>query len=607
VGEKIVSLRKTAEPSLLQKFTATTARVVGHVVIKTIAASPKEAREKFLYLTLYSLARSIAGGKINPHSASFDSFGYGDVPRSNEALYYGRGLHVKRPLLGRFMGNGSFLVEDWEGTHLFSVPQSRFSLAASSEFARVVEHEFRVWLESRVIPKLRLWAASLEFGAFEQTLRHEYCHHAITRATSVATAIEGTTWRKRFKEMQLLEDIHRNTAIPRMLNKRGVGMIRERFEDMKSQLQGFADRQHEVVLRDIVTHHYFSSIFYPAAIGVLVEPVTWALVERKWVDDSVLRERRLEEYFGGPGSLSLELAQRALTASDGFIRTEKNKGRDPQSVGDRVIAIANAALDVPSQELLGRSRTPADLQILQELLVSRFEQGVEGEEPEGSDPSAKRFATALSYGLQDTGTTGHKVDRETVMFFSKILCREPQLMRVASLVVDMLAIWGLKGSDEWLTVLANAKLEGQMVKLRFDPLTGLDSRHDNVSPIDRVPIQSTGGRVNRIDDLVGDLPPTISTCLSLLYYLDRWDSHQSQRHVLEFGKENLWADESAMEFYERAIGLLLKEKEDSGLSYNRLLRGEQGGFADFASFWLTFINVMGEHSKQLRFEHGMWE
>jgi len=605
--EKIRTQRPAAEPSLREKFTATAARVVGHVVIKAIAASPKEAREEFLYRTLYSVARSIAGGKINPHSASFDPFGYGDVLRSNEALYYGRGLHVKRPLLGRFMGDGSFLVEDWEGTPLFSVPQSRFSSAAGSDFVRVVEHEFRVWLESRVIPKLRLWAASPEFGAFGQTLKHEYCHYTITRATSVATAIEGTTWRKRFKEMQLLEDIHRNTTVPRMLNERGVGMIRERFEDMKSQLQGFADREHEVVLRDIVTHHFFSSIFYPAAIGVLVEPVTWALVERKWVDDSELRKDRLEEYFGGPGSPSLELAQSALTASDGFIRTERNKGRDPQSVGDRLIAIANAALDVPSEQLLGQSRTTLDCKLLQELLVSRFEDGVEGKVPEGSDPSAKRFATALSYGVQDTGTTGRKVDRETVRFFSKILCREPQLMSVASLIVDMLTFWGLKGSDEWLTVLANANLEGQMVKLRFDPLTGLDSRHDDVSPIDRVRIRRTGGRLNRIDDLVGDLPPTISTCLSLLYYLDRWDSPQSRSHVIEFGKENLWADESAMESYNRAIRLLLKEKKDRELSYNRLLRGEQGGFADFASFWLTFINVMGEHAKQLRFEHGMWE
>ena len=163
--EKIRTQRPAAEPSLREKFTATAARVVGHVVIKAIAASPKETCEKFLYLTLYSLARSIVRGKINTHSASFDSFGSGDVPRSNEALYYGRGLHVKSPLVGRFMGDGSFLVEDWEGTHLFSVPQSKFSSAASSKFARVVEHEFRVWLES-LIPKLRLWATSPEFGAF---------------------------------------------------------------------------------------------------------------------------------------------------------------------------------------------------------------------------------------------------------------------------------------------------------------------------------------------------------------------------------------------------------------------------------------------------------
>jgi len=165
MGEKIVSLRKTAEPSPLQKFTATTVLVVGHVVIKVLAALPKGTCEKSLYLMLYSLARSIVRGKINTHSASFDSFGSGDVPRSNEALYYGRGLHVKSPLVGRFMGDGSFLLEDWEGTHLFSVPQSKFSSAASSEFARVVEHEFRVWLES-LIPKLRLWATSPEFGVF---------------------------------------------------------------------------------------------------------------------------------------------------------------------------------------------------------------------------------------------------------------------------------------------------------------------------------------------------------------------------------------------------------------------------------------------------------
>jgi hypothetical protein len=595
--EKIRTQRPAAEPSLREKFTATAARVVGRGVIKAIAASPKKAREKFLYLTLSSVARSVAEVKIRPHSASFDSFGSGDVPRSAEALYYGRGLHVKRPLVGRSVGSGSFLVEDWEGTPLFSVPQSRFSSAARSDFVPVVEHEFRVWLESRVIPKLRLWAASPEFGAFGQTLKHEYCHHTITRTTSVATTIEGTTWRKRFKEMQLLEDIHYNTTVPRMLNERGVGMIRERFEDMVRQLQGFADREHEVVFRDIVTHHYFSSIFYPAAMGVLVEPVTWALVERKWVDNSVLLEGKLAEYFGGPESPSLELARRALTASDGFLGTERITRRDPQWAGDRVVALANAALDAPSQELLGQSRTPADLQLLQELLVSRFELGVEGEDLEVSDPSAKKFVTALSYGLQDTGATGYEVDRETVMFFSKILGREGQLMSVASLIVDMLTLWGLKGSDEWLTVLANANLEGQMVKLRLDPLTGLD----------RVPIQRTGGYLNRIDDLVGDLPPTISTCLSLLYYLDRWDTVRYQRRVLEFGKENLWADERAFESYRSAIRSLLKEKENHGLSYVRLLRGEPGGFADFARFWLTFIDVMGEHAKQLRFEHGMWE
>jgi hypothetical protein len=605
------NLDEPSEPSLTQSIAASASRVISRGGLVALRRLPEQQRRAVVYLVLASATRLVQNTRIKSHQASFDPLLVTGTPRSAEALYYGRGLHIKRSISVLEEADGTIGARDWDGELLFSFPSNEGD-GASGGLVADAEHEFRVWLERDVVPNIdSLALESREKGNFIHALAHEYFHHRILKATSVAAVLEGVTWRKRLREMYLMEQIHARTGIPRLLDAETVPRMRRNFEGFSQLLSTRVAGDQELVstFDDIVRHHYFSSRFYPAAVEVLVEPVTWAILESSWTQGPNL-PIKLAEYFGSEGSSSYEDAARVLTLSTSYSGKLRGEGIPEQAIVRRLLKSANKALDPPARELLGRSNSVTDLQLLQDLFVTRFEEILNGEVVDGySDSADKRFSTALAYAVRSSADVrGYHVDKELLEFFAAVLGEEKELMSVAGLIVDMMTGWGLKSSDDWLTVLANAKVGETSAKFRYDPMTGLTARGDVKSLIDRVRIGRTGGYLNRLDDLVGDLPPTLSTCLSLLYYLDRWENPIFQAKILDFGRENLqWIDADAYQVYKDVIVELLRLKEESGLSYLKLLNDCEQNFGLFLTFWITFVTWMGEFAKYLRFEHGMWE
>jgi len=426
-----------------------------------------------------------------------------------------------------------------------------------------------------------------------QNLIHEYVHWKIVKDTSLASIVDGISWRLRFDQLCLCEMIHQKTNLPRLLNHENDEILQQNKEEFRRKINLLEnDYTMKQIFHDLITCHYYTLFYYQTILAIIVEPVTWALVEPEWMKE---KEKYLEAYFGELDSPTHEMASRILSKCELFLNSKNSR-----EARRTLIKAANNALDMPMAKENLVDGTLEKLQSMIETIIGRFENVLDGKQISLAIQKEKTFGNVLSYGLWIT--EDHNVINKTVVeILSNIANREPELF---GYMIDRMRMWLNQPAYAYPTILFNCMItKDKFVKLRYDQLTGLTSSEETSSPIGNRKVRLTGMPLNRIDDIVGDLPSLLSTSLQVLYYLGVDD----KEHCLELGKNLQHVDkenhgEKYYEQYKSFVNKLFENKPDN-LTYDSLRNGNN--FGAFLQFWLEMQINIGPGTKYLFMEHGM--
>jgi len=521
-------------------------------------------------------------------------------------------MHIKRTIYVERESPESFVARDSNGDFLFEIPTKEFDNDQDLNRKRI-EHEFRVWIEDKMsydeTQRNYFLNSKLAFAGngFLNTFYEEYCHWLMLRATSFGTVVEAVSWRKQLKEMQLLKYLHRYTALPCELGLNESRRLNENYERIVNEINYLVGNIGiSSTLEEIVKHHYFTTFYYPSAVAPIIEPATWALMEP---EEKCIK--RLDDYF-----YTEDVRNNALEV----LKLVCNRLNNGMSKSD-IIKAAKKALSPPLDELTGHS-TESSLMELQHCLIVRFKKALlDPNQVTTGIVADSRFATAIMYAIgeyivDEKQIPRYAIDRGLARMIANILAEQPNVAKESNYILKIITGSAFRKSEQLPAIIVNAVLLGKPYRMRDDPLVFLDSKHDRIQFLDAVTITLNGKQrtLNRIDDFVGDLPSTISSALTILWFLDMIDANrQNERdkgatELISFGLDNLgYYDESAYdEKYLPTIKKLLSFKRSSCLSYDALLSGNMAYYSGFISFWLTYLKEIGPLALPLRAELGMW-
>ncbi len=560
-------------------------QIGGELAVAMARLLPLRVWEGVVYLAISQGVRSDTVPVIRPHEigmpveTEYSQLAY---KSPEDALYTGRVMHIKEPI-------------DLEKLDLMR-PTSK-----------ECEHAFRSWFGgsngyAKLDKVLRLSDGDATSDSFKEAIDqetapfriilHEYGHWSIFNGTAMATLYDAASWRVRLCQLVLCEAIHDRTGISRTLDMGFVNELRSKFEDYLGALDQrvASDATVRALLADLAEHQYLSDVFFQTTAAVIVEPVTWALVEPSFVD---MKAKYLWKYFHGSQTLYV-LASTVLEDSLWYLR----RG------GTRIelIDAARGALDFPIRDFSYKTGSQDEILDLSRTIAKRFKELLRRESVRFASSQEKTFGSALSYAVSpDVGdhTTGLKVRRLMVHMGARILKRESKIFRYGVHIVEN--SYG-KPTYQTPTVFAVAKFGEGLLKLRYDQLTGLTAADDRRSAIDRLNTRTTGHILNRIDDLVGDLPSSLGTCLLIIRRLEHGQIQEiiegfpNLRHLSECGQRDQ---------LEKALLDLNSYRSNLGLTYHGILKSERESLRHYFWFWLKFLSLLGEPAKEMYNEHGL--
>ncbi|PUA31699.1 MAG: hypothetical protein B7O98_08735 [Zestosphaera tikiterensis] len=424
---------------------------------------------------------------------------------------------------------------------------------------------------------------------FMRAFIHEYVHWMILRGTSLATLVDALSWKERLDLIYLLEKFHRFTGFPRENGGNGIGR-NETFNELKkleNAVREFSKNpDHVEVFRDFLTHHLFLRGFYSSIIGIVVEPVTWVLVEPEFVNR---RDEYLRIYF--QDDALRKYATEILNLSEDFLNKGGNKGK--------LVEIAKTSLDIPLN-LVDRYRLEIGLHHLPEEIKKRFELGLKGEYIETSTNEEKRLTTVLHYILYER----YEVNAKVIRLLSEIIAEEPEVFDYLASRFASLVSLASQRTYENATVFTRVCWDGNCEILRYDPLAEPTLSREE-GGMRGVHVKRTNREFGTLEDLVGDLPLTMRTAFEILYLL----SLGEQDEVLEKGRV-LMGDE-----FKRYCEVIKELKElISTEDPNKSVAGEildlssfdEYHFELFLKLWLYLVLRLGRALNKLSGLHGMF-
>jgi len=233
-----------------------------------------------------------------------------------------------------------------------------------------------------------------------------------------------------------------------------------------------------------------------------------------------------------------------------------------------------------------------------------------------SKPEEKLFSRVLSYAVHPPGTVQRKgyqagkskrFSRLLVRTALELVRREPMIFQYGIAVARNSAGNAVL---EYPTVFVNTHINQKTyVKLRYDPLTFLTPQYEGLSPISKIELQATGRPVERIDDVVGDLPSTLGATVSLCYYLNIMQTTKDRKYLQNIdnlGDLILAKDGPAP--YAKYVGLvrdLRARPPDVTQCIGDNMEELQELFSSYLRVWLELISRLGVYSVDFWQEHGM--
>lgn len=517
---------------------------------------------------------------------------------NNEAIYSGRIIHVKE-----------FLTLDTKEGCLKSDAGDRISIENSSganllnwETRLQIEEKFSLVLESEIMPSVKNIIETGKSGSKDTTnlmkaLAHEQTHWLLLRGTSISNTIEAISWRKRIDIMLLTERIHQKCGIKRKFD---LNDLETNQKESFRKIDDFSsDAYNCSLLSDILAHQYFLNYFFPLILKVIIEPVTWALIEES-VEPSweySIKDTYFDLYFDKEyRDIALQIYSNTLSYLD-----------SKQSSRSLLIDLVNKSLDPPIREL---EKTNFDKNKILNLLTNRFIDSLKGKTISLSRFEEKRFGNAIAYAAvhseidASTKETVQKLDLNIVDMFMGIIEREKIVLNniktISSLVTDL----GIRKSNDRPTIFINWDVPNEPFFLRYDCITQLTPDKFSKSLIGHMNLITTERPLNRLDDFISDFPTTLDTALWLLVLLGDDDNKD---RLKDFFDENLRkSDESFFnaKFAEKLVNL----RDEVDITYSELMEhpGDCGSLNKFLKFWYSYLLLAGEHSLDLKLQHGMW-
>ena len=513
------------------------------------------------------------------------------------------------------------------------------------------ERSYRRWLQKKGFAMIELaedygldalmeseWKGDLsqESLSILKEIIHEHTHWRMLQGASISALIDRAAWRVRVMQLILCEQIHVHTQVPRSMDFHGVFEIRKNKQLLELQLERLSEnRQLRDIFADLVNHLFQITLYFQDVVAPIVEPATWALVEPTWRKNP---DSRLGEYF--PHLPTRRVAEKVWAGCERFLDTKNSNLKDKSVKRKQLIQKANSAFDFPLNE--AREFVEGgngDSMPFKRYVERRLERLLNNEQVSAASASDKLFSKILGYAVSPPRLHGGQTRTSDEEYRKLFLETGLRILRDEPAVVRYGAMMALTSSDraaaECRTVLVNTQVNGEYLKLRFDELTGLTAEQGDWSPIGKLIAKRTQEPLNKIDDVVGHLPGTLSATLMLGFYLGLWDDYS--RHVAangdsqyqhlvdtvrskiaELGQLINFANGGTPEEFSTAylnfikaafnnIDLVPTFLRESGprsdMLTNRWRPGDPG-LREFLRFWLELVAQLGESAKYFWVEHG---
>ena len=529
---------------------------------------------------------------------SAQSRDYVGTHSGEEALYTGGGIYLKKPLD----------MSELDGLGFRSTgPQN-------------LRADFWQWIESQgwaAIKKVALEGDAAVGVEPVRTLAHEYCHWQMTKGTTLANVVESVSWRVTLDEIMLCDLLAEIAGLPMGFEPSAIKKMTDEKDKIRKRLISSAeDPRVRGLLLDLVRHHFYAAFYYPTVLSVLLEPTAWILVE----DPSTSLEEQMRVYFHDEVFPPYRYAKRVLELSKTYLVSH---GGNP-AARKEIIDAVHGALDFPLRwnpsglNLLGIGESSSQ-EVLMDYLVGRFESRLGGQKSGAQLAVARKgeshFVDAMGYALW------FRLDKELGKEFTRrmldLIRREPELFNhVLRNALRMFAEPTFDREVLVVNVLTEPVRRGAIVHLRYDNLVDVSQlRGETLVPTPWP--RKTGKALERLDDLIGDVPPTIPTALTLLRDLEEArrlekqgtgnDPNPALERAESRGNVLRRAGANAFERYVQAVRGPLMSHAREGLSYRALLENgpSQVGAGAFLSFWFDFVMSVGEDGRILACEPGM--
>lgn len=518
--------------------------------------------------------------------------GAAGIHSGEEALYTGGGIYLKEPLNLTDLG----LAKNDE------------TLDLRTKFWKWMEETGWVTLQRIAVEGAGGYSGSDTL----RTLAHEYCHWRMTKRTTMATVVESVSWRVSLDEIMVCELLRRLTGLPMNLDHESVAEIRSRRDDFRQKLShATGDPRVENLLLDLAHHHYFATVFYPTILSTLLEPTAFELVREKGVSDAQF----LSDYFYDSGFVPYRYAERILQFTRDFLARNGNSKDARQKVFEAVGVSLNFPLrwDPLNHKLIGRSGPEAQEGLVR-YLAGRYENYLKGDKLPVAREDESHMVDAIGYALWfRTGNTTSQAFTETMLnligmepeFFNHILRRALRLLIEPTFEREVIVVN--------VATRIGTSSEVELQNLRYDTLVDNFQIRDGVAT--PVPWRTKAGRpLSRVDDVIGSVPPTLPTALTILRELDEIyrlavaGNKQAFSEALKRAEQRGRIPVASLEIYSKYEHLLsgpLMDYVRGGLRYWELLSNKPGQLQTFLTFWLEFLSVMGEDAVRLAAEHGM--
>ncbi|BCU68114.1 hypothetical protein HS7_15510 [Sulfolobales archaeon HS-7] len=424
-----------------------------------------------------------------------------------------------------------------------------------------------------------------------RTLVHEHCHWRILNGSSLSAIISAVSWRVELDQLLIGEEIYKRTGIPRNLMNDGSKWIKDNLSSVEQSLESLTTDDRIIdTINDLILHHFALTVFYPAVISPLVETLTWALIEREYVEN---KEKYLKMYFSSLPENSFEIAKDILDLSLRYLNSGVSRVK--------LINAANTALDFPIEEAYnsgligGMSAFDISEQLanIHNFLFDRFKRTLEGERVRTEIPENKSFRRIISYA-----------SKKGKAFDTSFLLRSPDASILG--LSEVMKTYLTPNSKNPTVIAYVSTASGERIETVYSELTPLKRRTRESTNNPLVKSHQTGVPIMRPGDLAGDSIQLIVTVLAILMSL--LFKEQVAKRLVSIGKRISYFDPQGYEVYKEIVGRILSGDPyfptwdilgNKFELYNSLLRREETSYYKFLELWVRIIAELGSSSEYL--------